>query len=137
MLPTDTAPAKNVKRQSKAEVNYPLPHPVGENQDTLDTIQRLEVVTPSPAFSVFKEDVACIIQWYSNKNVYLYLFWIKTLVLFVYVIFNYRPFKLVTIKFVVFICWPVTHLLDQMGVLSLCVAKEQLLVPGCILSSTL
>ncbi|KAJ8359217.1 hypothetical protein SKAU_G00157420 [Synaphobranchus kaupii] len=78
---TDAAPAKNVKRPKKAEVNYLPPHPVGENEDTLEkerlelvdemkkknnakigekmsktfSIRRVEVVTLSPAVSVFKE----------------------------------------------------------------------------------
>ncbi|XP_052441460.1 uncharacterized protein LOC127981440 [Carassius gibelio] len=80
--PTDAAPAKNVKRPKKAEVNYLPPHPVGENEDTLEkvrlelvdetkkknnakvieekmsktfSIRRLEVVTTSPAVSVLRE----------------------------------------------------------------------------------
>lgn len=81
-LPRDPAPAKNVKRPRRAEVNYLPPYPVGENQDTLEkdrldlvnelkkknnekvieekmlrtfSIRRKEVVTISPAVSVFKE----------------------------------------------------------------------------------
>ncbi len=81
-LPTDAAPAKNVKRPKKAEVNYLPPHPVGENQDTLEkerlelvdemkknnnakviiekmsktfSIRRLDVVTTSPTVSVLRE----------------------------------------------------------------------------------
>lgn len=80
--PTDAAPAKNVKRPKKAEVNYLPPHPVGENEDTLEkerlelvnetkkknnakvieekmsktfSIRRLEVVTTGPAVSVLRE----------------------------------------------------------------------------------
>lgn len=78
----DAAPAKNVKKPKKAEVNYLPPHPVGENQDSLEkdrlelinemkkknnekvitakmsktfSTRRAEVVTLSPAVSVFKE----------------------------------------------------------------------------------
>ncbi|KAL7851995.1 hypothetical protein SRHO_G00084140 [Serrasalmus rhombeus] len=81
-LPSNTTPAKNVRRPKKAEVNYLPPHPVGENQDTLEkerlelveeitkknnakiimekmsktfSSRRVEVVTLSPAVSVFKE----------------------------------------------------------------------------------
>lgn len=32
----DAAPAKNVKKPKAAEVNYLPPHPVGENQDSLE-----------------------------------------------------------------------------------------------------
>ncbi|XP_059202021.1 uncharacterized protein LOC131981650 [Centropristis striata] len=79
--PTDAAPAKNVKRPKKAEVNYLPPHPVGENEDSLDkerldlineikknnakvigenmsktfSFRRVEVVTLSPAVRAFKE----------------------------------------------------------------------------------
>ena len=74
---SDAAPAQNVKRPKKAEVNYLPPHPVGENDDTLEkerlelieerkkrniiiefktfSMRRVEVVTLSPAVSVFKE----------------------------------------------------------------------------------
>lgn len=34
--PADAHPAKNVKKTKKAEVNYLPPHPVGENQETLE-----------------------------------------------------------------------------------------------------
>ena len=78
----DAAPSKNVKKPKKAEVNYLPPHPVGENQDSLEndrlelinemkkknnekiitekmsktfSSRRIEVVTLSPAVSVFKE----------------------------------------------------------------------------------
>lgn len=78
----DAAPAKNVKKPKKAEVNYLPPHPVGENQDSLEkdrlalisemkkknnekiitekmsktfSTRRAEVVAHSPAVSVFKE----------------------------------------------------------------------------------
>ncbi len=71
-----------MKRPKKAEVNYLLPHPVGENEDMLEkdrlelinemekknnakinpekmsktfSIRRMEAVTLSPAVSVFKE----------------------------------------------------------------------------------
>lgn len=81
-LPSDSAPAKNVKRPKKAEVNYLPPHPVGENQDTLEkerlelvdetkkksnskaieekmwktfSVRRMEVVTTSPAVTVLRE----------------------------------------------------------------------------------
>ncbi|XP_061565367.1 uncharacterized protein LOC133419892 [Cololabis saira] len=80
--PADAVPAKNVKKAKKAEVNYLPPHPVGENQDTLEierlelineikkknnakiftekmsktfSSRRVEVVTLSPSVSVFKE----------------------------------------------------------------------------------
>ncbi|KAI9545413.1 hypothetical protein NQZ68_036884 [Dissostichus eleginoides] len=78
----DAAPAKNVKRPKKAEVNYLPQHPIGEDEDTLEkerlelideankrnnariirekmsktfSIRRVEVVTLSPRVSVFKE----------------------------------------------------------------------------------
>ncbi|KAI7802666.1 hypothetical protein IRJ41_016598, partial [Triplophysa rosa] len=81
-LPRDAAPAKNVKRPRRAEVNYLPAYPVGDNQDTLEkdrlelvdelkkknnekvieekmlrtfSIRRKEVVTISPAVSVYKE----------------------------------------------------------------------------------
>lgn len=34
---------KNVKKAKKAEVNYLPPHPIGENQDTLEK-ERLELI---------------------------------------------------------------------------------------------
>nr|XP_020469067.1 uncharacterized protein LOC109967668 [Monopterus albus] len=81
-LQIDATPAKNVKKAKKAEVNYLPPHPIGENQDTLEkgrlelinevqkknnakiitekmsktfSSRRLEVVTLNPAISVLKE----------------------------------------------------------------------------------
>lgn len=81
-LQIDATPAKNVKKAKKAEVNYLPPHPIGENQDTLEkerlelinevqkknnakiitekmsitfSSRRLEVVTLSPSISVLKE----------------------------------------------------------------------------------
>ncbi|MEQ2213413.1 hypothetical protein XENOCAPTIV_014662, partial [Xenoophorus captivus] len=78
----NAAPAKNVKRPKKAEINYLPPHPVGEDQDTLEkercelisemkknnntktisekmpktfSSQRMEVVTQSPVINVFKD----------------------------------------------------------------------------------
>lgn len=41
--PADAGPAKNVKKPKKAEVNYLPPHPVGENQDTLEK-EKLELI---------------------------------------------------------------------------------------------
>ncbi|CAL9685463.1 unnamed protein product [Knipowitschia caucasica] len=82
MRTAEAGPSKNVKKPKKAEVNYLPPHPVGENQETLDkerlelldevkkknnakiitdkmtktfSSRRIEVVTMSPSISVFKE----------------------------------------------------------------------------------
>lgn len=84
--PADKGAAKNVKKPKKAEVNYLPPHPVGENQDTLEK-ERLELINemkkknnlktitekmsktfssrsrdPQPICQCFQRKVACIIQ---------------------------------------------------------------------------
>lgn len=108
---TDAAPAKNVKRPKKAEVNYLPPHPVGENKDTLEkerlelveeikkknntniigekmsktfSIRRVEVVTLSPAVSVFKQRWPGLFSEAQVRMFCLYLFFSTKFISFVY-----------------------------------------------------
>ena len=77
-LLADAAPSKNVKKPKKAEVNFLPPHPVGENQNSLEK-DRLELINEirkknnekiitekSPNLSksrwCLQRKVACIIQ---------------------------------------------------------------------------